>query len=140
MRTPSLMVTVAHEGRSCVLTITGDLDVLSADTLVSTVTGLVGGLDGQADQVVLDLAGLTFLDIAGARALVAAVQAVPDGHPTTVRSISPIARRLLSVLGWSLGHDGAAELPMECTGVDAAPGQSAKGSQATGPSGWDPDT
>jgi anti-anti-sigma factor len=102
MDTPSLTVAVAHEGRNCVLTITGDLDMISASTLAPTVTGLVGALNGQADRVVLDLAGLTFLDITGARALVAAVHAVPDGHPITLRSISPIARRLLGVLGWSL--------------------------------------
>ena len=110
MDTPSLTVAVAREGRSCVLTITGDLDMISAATLVPTVTGLVGALNGQDDQVVLDLAGLTFLDITGARALVAAAHAVPDGHPVTVRSISPVARRLLGVLGWGLGHNGASEL------------------------------
>lgn len=126
MHTPSLTVAVAHEDRSCVLTITGDLDMISAGTLVPTMTGLVGALDGQADQIVLDLAGLAFLDITGARALVAAVHAVPNGPPVTVRSISPIARRLLGVLGWSLGHDGASELPMAHTRMNTEPGKSLK--------------
>jgi anti-anti-sigma factor len=102
----TLTVAATRDGRRCVLTIAGDLDLTTAAKLfpaVTEVAGALNGQDGQTDQLVLDLAGLAFVDVAGARALMAAVHAVPGGHQVTVRSISPIARRLLDLLGWSPG-------------------------------------
>jgi anti-anti-sigma factor len=115
MDTESLTVAATTNGRSCILTLTGDLDLTTATELMHTMSGLVGALDGQADEVVLDLAGLAALDVGGARALMTAVAAIPDGHRVTVRSISPIASRLLRVLGWSL------ETPQNLSGPVSSP-------------------
>lgn len=74
----------------------------TAATLPGAMIQTVSALDGHAEEVTLDLSGLAFLDVAGARSLVAAVQAIPDGHPVTIRSISPIARRVLRMLDCDL--------------------------------------
>jgi anti-anti-sigma factor len=102
MNVPYLAVAATREGQGCVLTIAGDLDLTTAAALIPALTQAVGDLDGQTDHVILDLSGLAHLDINGARALVTAVRAMPGGHPVIVRSISPIASRLLGLLGWNL--------------------------------------
>lgn len=102
MKRSSVTVAATRTGRGWVLAISGDLDLTTAEALAPAVAQVIGAVDGQPAPVLLDLAGLAFLDVAGARALVAAVQALPVGHPVTVGSISPPASRLLVLLGWEL--------------------------------------
>ncbi|HET6189452.1 MAG TPA: STAS domain-containing protein, partial [Trebonia sp.] len=45
------------------------------------------------------LAGVTFLDCAGVRALAMAASFAPSGYPVIIRSLSPTARRILELLG-----------------------------------------
>jgi anti-anti-sigma factor len=99
MDAPPSSVTAARDGQCCVVTISGDLDLTRAAAFPQMVIQAVSAQDGHGEQVVLDLSGLAFLDVAGARALVAAIHAMAKGHPVTVRSISPTATRVLSLLG-----------------------------------------
>jgi anti-anti-sigma regulatory factor len=61
-------------------------------------------VDDRTERFVLDLAGLAFLDCDGARALVMATYAAPDGCPVIIRSISLPAARLLDLLSLDLWH------------------------------------
>jgi anti-anti-sigma factor len=83
------------------VTVTGELDI-------ATAPGLAERLDKVAsahpERLVLDLAGLAFLDAAGARALAAVTRAAPPGCPVIVRAISPAAGRLLRLLQLNLEH------------------------------------
>jgi anti-anti-sigma factor len=96
-----LTVKTAHDGRICALTLSGALDVTTAAGFLEHVAQAV---DDRTERFVLDLAGLAYLDCAGARALVLAACTAPDGCPVIVRSISPLAARLLDLLNLDVRH------------------------------------
>ena len=56
-------------------------------------------LDDRIERLVLDRAGVTFLDCAGVRALAIANCFAPGGCPVIIRSLSPPARRIIALLG-----------------------------------------
>ena len=93
---------VRDGGRSVVVAITGELDAITAPAFPASVIQALSALDGRGEQVTLDLSGLAFLDAAGARALIAAVQAIPHGHAVAIRSMGPIVSRVLDLLGREL--------------------------------------
>jgi anti-anti-sigma regulatory factor len=75
------------------------LDLLTADGFEARAGQVI---DDQAEQLVLDLSGLLFLDCRGSRALAAVTRAVPEECPVVVRSARPAVRRLLGLLGLDL--------------------------------------
>ena len=91
----SLTIKVARDRRICVLTLSGDLDFLAVPGFLRHATQLI---DERTERFVLDLAGLAFLDCAGARALAVATTLLPSGCPVIIRSLSPAARRVLDLL------------------------------------------
>ena len=97
----TLTIKAARDGPICVLTLSGDLDLLAVTDFLAHAARVV---DGRAERLVLDLAGLTFLDCAGARALAVVTHFVPSGCPVIIRSLSPPARRILDLLNLHLGH------------------------------------
>ena len=106
---------VARDGPVCVLSAGGELDVLAAGDFLARAARAVNHTArtgaGQAERLVLDLSGLSFLDCSGARALAWLTQAVPDECPVVVRSLSPAARRVLDLVGLNLEHRPAAPAP-----------------------------
>lgn len=94
-----LTAEVEQNGPVCVLTIGGELDVLTVANLAKPATA---ALKVQAERFVLDLSGLTFIDCCGARALATMTRAVPADCPVVVRSASPAVRRVLDLLGMNL--------------------------------------
>lgn len=112
MESRELTVRVDHDGPVCVLAFAGDLDLIAARGVVTQVVDAMPGLAAagrtRAERVVLDLSGLTFLDCAGARALLLVTQAVPAGCPVIVRAVSPVASRVLGLLEMNLEHVPAA--------------------------------
>jgi anti-anti-sigma factor len=97
----ALTIKPAHDGRICVLTLSGDLDFVAVTGFLMHAARVV---DDRTERFVLDLAGLTFLDCAGVRALVIATDFAPSGCPVIIRSLSPGARRILDLLNLDLGH------------------------------------
>jgi anti-anti-sigma factor len=97
----TLTIKTAHTGRICVLTVTGELDFLAVTEFLTQAAQVV---DDRTERFVLDLAGLTFLDCAGARALAIGADFAPGGCPVIIRSLSPAARRILDLLNLDLGH------------------------------------
>src|SRR5689334_2797533 len=74
----------------------GALDLLAADEFLQHAARV---LDDRIERLVLDLAGVTFLDCAGVRALAIATCFAPSGCPVIIRSLSSPARRIITVLG-----------------------------------------
>ena len=89
-----------RDGAVCVLKVSGELDFLTAAEFAQHAR-LVA--EAGPERLVLDLSDLAFADCCGARALAAAVRAVP-GCPVIVRSVRPMVRRLLDLLGLNLEH------------------------------------
>lgn len=100
MSADELTIRTIHDGRICVLTLRGELDVLTAGCFLDR---LKQAVDDQTERLVLDLAEVTFLDCAGARALAIATCTLPPSEcPVILRSLSPAARRLMDLLGLDL--------------------------------------
>jgi anti-sigma B factor antagonist len=85
-------ITTAEDGRPLV-TVTGDLDVGSSPALTQAIDGLVGEDTG---FVVVDLAGVPFMDSSGFGALLGIHRA---GAAILVRNPTRQVRQLLDVVG-----------------------------------------
>jgi anti-anti-sigma factor len=96
MDVDELTVKTVRDGAVCALIPRGALDLLAADELLQHAARV---LDDRIERLVLDLAGVTFLDCAGVRALAIATCFVPRGCPVIIRSLSSPARRIITVLG-----------------------------------------
>src|SRR6201989_1699686 len=96
MDADDLTVKAVRDGTVCTLILGGSLDLLAADEFLRQAAR---ALDDRIERLVLDLAGVTFLDCAGVRALAIATCFVPGGCPVIIRSLSPPARRIITILG-----------------------------------------
>jgi anti-anti-sigma factor len=96
MDADDLTVKAVRDGTVCTLIVGGALDLLAADEFLQQAARV---LDDRIERLVLDLAGVTFLDCAGVRALAIATCFAPSGCPVIIRSLSPPARRVITVLG-----------------------------------------
>ena len=95
MGTHALTVRAVRDGAVCALILSGGLDLSeTAGFLVQAALAV----DNRIERLVLDLAGVTFLDCAGVRALAMAASFAPSGCPVIIRSLSPMARRILELL------------------------------------------
>ena len=83
--------------RGLIVSISGELDIFNADSLVDA----VGGLELDGDRtVVLDLTGLTFCDAAGVSALLTTNRFLRHhGRRLKIHGISGMPRRVLSLTG-----------------------------------------
>ena len=91
-----LTVQTVRDGPVCTLIVGGALDLLAAGEVLQQAARV---LDDRVERLVLDLAGVTFLDCAGVRALAIATCFAPGGCPVIIRSLSPPARRIITALG-----------------------------------------
>jgi anti-anti-sigma factor len=95
MNEHALTIKTVRDGPVCTLILSGDLDL-------SETGGFLGqaalAVDNRTERLVLDLAGVTFLDCAGVRALAMAASFAPSGCPVIIRSLSPVARRIFKLL------------------------------------------
>lgn len=88
-----------RDGPVSTLILRGELDLFEAGGFLEQA---VLAVDSRTERLVLDLAGVTFLDCTGARALAMAASFAPAGCPVIIRSVSPAARRILTLLGLDL--------------------------------------
>ena len=96
MDADDLTVKTVRDGPVCTLILGGALDLLAADEFLQQAARV---LDDRIERLVLDLAGVTFLDCAGVRALAIATCFAPSDCPVIIRSLSSPARRIITVLG-----------------------------------------
>jgi anti-anti-sigma factor len=96
MDVDALTVKTIRDGAVCTLILGGALDLLTADEFLQQAARVI---DDGIERLVLDLAGITFLDCGGVRALAIVTCFAPGGCPVIIRSLSPPARRIITVLG-----------------------------------------
>jgi anti-anti-sigma factor len=96
MDADDLTVKTVRDGAVCTLILGGSTDLLAAGEFLQQAARV---LDDRIERLVLDLAGVTFLDCAGVRALAIATCFAPGGCPVIIRSLSPSARRIITMLG-----------------------------------------
>ncbi|MDT4892427.1 MAG: anti-sigma factor antagonist [Pseudonocardiales bacterium] len=98
---------VTHDGNECIVTLTGEMDIVIAPHLVSLVENAVQQCPDGSTSVVLDLAGVTFIDSMGIGALLSAQQcAASRGWSMKLRAVRPRIVRLFTITGL----DGAFEI------------------------------
>jgi anti-anti-sigma factor len=98
-----LTTTIVRDGPVRTLIVRGELDLFGAGAFLEQA---VLAIDSRTDRLVLDLAGVTFLDCTGSHALAMAATFAPAGCPVIVRSVSAAARRILALLGLDLENPG----------------------------------
>jgi anti-anti-sigma factor len=103
---PQLNVAIRQQGRICVLSVSGELDIATAPILA----GQAAALHGLAGRLIVDLSGLEFMDGQGARALAAVTSAVPPGCPVLVRGLTRRFRKVFDILALPLERPG--EMPL----------------------------
>jgi anti-anti-sigma factor len=83
------------QGRS-IITVTGDIDLGTAEDLLVQLTALIGSA---RREIGLDLSGVTFIDCTGLRTLIAVdAQVRANGATTRLTAISPTVARLLELV------------------------------------------
>ena len=97
----ALTVKAVRDGPVSTVILYGDLDLPATDGFLQQAALAV---DERTERLVFDLAGVTFLDCAGVRALSIAARLAPGGCPVIIRSLSPMARRIVELLGLDLAN------------------------------------
>jgi anti-anti-sigma factor len=97
----ALTVNAVRDGPVSTLILYGDLYLPETGRFLEQAALAV---DDRTEQLVLDLAGVTFLDCTGIRALSIAARLAPSGCPVIIRSLSPMARRIVELLGLDLAN------------------------------------
>ena len=96
----ALQVNVSQDGMVATVTATGELDITTATSLTRRLLE-VGA--AHPDRLVLDLSGLVFVDVAGARALHKAHTLLQAECPVILRTPRPSARKILGLTGLMKG-------------------------------------
>jgi anti-sigma B factor antagonist len=92
-----ISVRTDHVGRQAIMALSGELDLVSAPRLRNAIASLHGEA---VDDVVVDLAGLTYIDSVGIGLLVASRRRLDaEGRTFSVRNPAPQVRRLLEITG-----------------------------------------
>ena len=97
----ALTVKTVRDGPVCTLILSGDRDLPATGRFLEQAALAV---DDWTGWLVFDLAGVLFLDCAGVRALSIATRLAPGGCPVIIRSLSPMARRIVELLGLDLAN------------------------------------
>ena len=97
-RRPTFDVLISDTGAGVLVHLEGELDVETASRFLEALTDSPAG--GEGLEVELDLSGLTFLDVAGVRALVRAhEQMTSEGGRVSVRGLDETRLPAARVLG-----------------------------------------
>jgi anti-anti-sigma factor len=91
-----LQIDVVWDGVVATVTVAGELDIINAPGLTER---LLKVAEAHPERLVLELGGLVFLDVAGARALGSIANALDPGCPVIIRNPRPSARRVLDLTG-----------------------------------------
>jgi hypothetical protein len=87
-----------HAGRDGTLRLSGDIDFLAANQVYRLLVRTAPCWPA----AVLDLSGIRFIDVSGARSIGTACEAIADQHgPTTLRGATPLLRKIWKSAAWS---------------------------------------
>lgn len=95
-RSSSLRVEICRDGVIATVTVGGELDLANAAQLTERLLTIART---NPERLVLDLGGLVFVDVAGARALDQAYKVLEAGCPVILRRPRPSARKVLRLTG-----------------------------------------
>ena len=95
-RISPLRVDVRWDGVVATVTVAGELDMTTAPCLAERLAKVAAA---HPERLVLDLASLVFVDVAGARALDRAHQALTAECPVILRRPRPSARKVFRLTG-----------------------------------------
>lgn len=87
---------VTLEAGTATVVISGELDALAVPLLSSQLARI---LDARPGRLVINLAGVGFIDCAAARLITGTGRYLPRGELVVIRSPSPPVRRLLELSG-----------------------------------------
>lgn len=90
------LIEVTWDGVVATVTVTGELDITTAPGLMER---LLQVAEARSERLVLDLGGLTFVDVAGARVLHETYQLLQAGCPVILRAPRPSARKIFELTG-----------------------------------------
>lgn len=94
----ALTVRDRWDGAEATVTVQGEIDVTTAAVL----SGHLGEVAaGNPQRLVIDLAGVGFLDSAGLQAFAQLRRELPEGCPIIVRSARPRLRQVFAITGLS---------------------------------------
>jgi anti-anti-sigma factor len=92
-------IDMTDDGDARVMTVSGEIDIEHADDLAAVGLLITKFLDGHG-RLVIDLAGVPFMDSTGLGALVQIRNAVAgDGRRVELRSVHPRVRKILEITG-----------------------------------------
>ena len=91
-----LQIDVSRDGVVTTVTATGELDITTATVLTDR---LLAAAAGHPERLVLDLSGLVFVDVAGARALHDVHTLLQAMCPVILRQPRPSARKVFEITG-----------------------------------------
>jgi anti-anti-sigma factor len=95
--TPLFTAAIHFDANRAVVTLRGELDLMSVAVLVDCFAGIAPTID----EVVLDFAELDFIDCAGLNAIAAAAQAMAaHGGSLSIRSPRPQSQRVLDLVNF----------------------------------------
>ena len=97
----ALTIKTVRDGPVCTLILGGDLDLPATGRFLEQAALAA---DERTERLGFDLAGVLFLDCAGARALRIATRFAPGGCPVIIGSLSPMPRRIAELLGLDLAN------------------------------------
>jgi anti-anti-sigma factor len=95
-----LRIRADRRDRICVVSLRGPLDSTASTGLTECIKTEQAA---RPARLVIDMSGVTSVDLGGARALVIAAQPGPGQCPVVVRSLRPAARQQLELTGLDLG-------------------------------------
>jgi anti-anti-sigma factor len=93
---PSLTVYGQWDDGTATVTVRGDIDAATADALYQQLADVA---DGGPRRLVIDLAGVGFIDSGGLRAFVRLRKAVPGRCPVILRSVHSRTRQVFELTG-----------------------------------------
>jgi anti-anti-sigma factor len=91
-----LQIEVSRDGVVATVTAAGELDITTAAVLTERLLAVAAW---HPDRLVLDLSGLVFVDVAGARALDDVHTLLQTVCPVIVRQPRPAARKVFGITG-----------------------------------------
>ena len=91
-----LQIDVYRDGVITTVTVAGELDIVTAPGLMGR---LLKAADAHTERLVLDLSGLAFVDVAGARALDQTYTLLQAVCPVILRAPRPSVRRVFGLTG-----------------------------------------
>ena len=99
-----LTVKITRKGQICTLAVSGELDIATIHVLARRTAE---ALRLPTERPIIDLSGLQFIDVCGARGLAAVTRAAPSSSPVLVRGAFGPVCRILDLLALPPEQSGA---------------------------------